>query len=133
MTVIGALDDRVGLRHYEIISHSNTGEAFGNFIHNLAKKLDGRIATLVLDNLRVHHSKKVTEVMKDHPNLSLLYLPVYSCRLNPIEHLWNIIKQKWRRITSDIEDYQPNKPPKIISMVEKVIDGIPAATCINVF
>jgi transposase len=82
--VIGALDERVGLRHYEIITQSNTGEKFSNFIQNLAIKLDGRAAMLVLDNLRVHYSKKVTEVMAKHPNLKFLYLPIYSCRLNPI-------------------------------------------------
>jgi hypothetical protein len=118
------------LRDHHSIKHR------GNFFklhQNVAIKLDGRAATLVIDNLRVHYSKKVTEVMAKHPNLKFLYLPIYNCWLNTIERLWNIFKQKWRLKASDIEDYQPSKLGKMISMLETVIDGTSAATCINVF
>lgn len=26
-----------------------------------------------------------------------MFLPAYSCTLNPIEHLWNVVKNRWRR------------------------------------
>ena len=43
---------------------------------------------LILDNLRVHHSKKVREWLEKHASLiELFFLPTYSPELNPDEHL----------------------------------------------
>ncbi len=67
MTVIGALDDRVGLRHYEVINQCTTADTFTVFLSNLIEKLHNQPATLVLDNLGVHHSKKVAALLKNHP------------------------------------------------------------------
>ena len=48
-----------------------------------------------MDNLGVHHTLAVRLCF---PNPVLpRYLPKYSCVLNPIEHLWGIVKEKWRR------------------------------------
>ena len=48
---------------------------------------------VILDNLRIHHSKKLNEVYDN--NFKELFLPTYSSELNPIERLWAIVKRKW--------------------------------------
>lgn len=41
---------------------------------------------LILDNLRVHHSKPVKKWVEEHKNkIELFYLPSYSYELNPGE------------------------------------------------
>lgn len=48
----------------------------------------GRKIFLVLDNLRVHHSKKVKSWLADHQHqIEVFYLPSYSPELNPDEYL----------------------------------------------
>lgn len=50
---------------------------------------------VVMDNLAVHKAKKVTPLFDQ--SFQAFFLPPYSCTLNPIEHLWLVIKQAWRR------------------------------------
>ena len=60
-TLIVALDEKVGLHHYEVLDKSNTANTLPAFIHNLGQKLNGlngQPAVLVMDNFSVHHSKK---------------------------------------------------------------------------
>ena len=48
---------------------------------------------VVLDNLRIHHSKKFNEVYDN--DFKEFFLPTYRSELNPIERLWSIVKRKW--------------------------------------
>ncbi len=69
ITVIGGLDNRVGVRHYEIIVGSNNAKTFINFLDGLQQKINRQPAHLVLDNLKVHHAKLVQEWRKSNLNL----------------------------------------------------------------
>lgn len=56
---------------------------------------------LVLDNLRVHHSTKVTEWVKKHKNkIELFYLPPYAPEYNPDELVNSDLKRSVGQITS---------------------------------
>ncbi|MCI8623422.1 MAG: hypothetical protein HFG26_07130 [Provencibacterium sp.] len=44
-----------------------------------------------MDNLRVHHIQTVSELLYG-AGAQVLYLPVYSPDLNPIEKLWPKVK-----------------------------------------
>ena len=47
-----------------------------------------RKAFLILDNLRVHHAKKVNQWLAKHSKtIEVFYLPAYSPELNPDEYL----------------------------------------------
>jgi transposase len=49
---------------------------------------------LILDNLRAHHSKKVTRWLEAHRDLiEVFYLPAYAPELNPDEYLNHDLKQ----------------------------------------
>jgi transposase len=53
----------------------------------------GRKVYLILDNLKVHHSKDVTKWLeKKKDEIAVFYLPSYSPELNPDEYLNNDLK-----------------------------------------
>jgi transposase len=53
----------------------------------------GRKVYLILDNLKVHHSKLVSEWLEKHEDkIEVFYLPSYSPELNPDEYLNNNLK-----------------------------------------
>ncbi len=52
--------------------------------------------TIVMDNARFHHNKRVREVI-EKAGCRLLYLPPYSPDLNPIEHCWHVLKNAIRK------------------------------------
>jgi len=57
------------------------------FLKRLANDA-GRKVFLILDNLRVHHSKAVKEWLESHKNeIEVFFLPSYSPELNPDEYL----------------------------------------------
>ena len=50
----------------------------------------------IMDNMRSHHAKIVTELL-DKAGISYLYLPPYSPDLNPIEKMWSKMKSFLRK------------------------------------
>jgi transposase len=59
---------------------------------------EGRRVYLIMDNMRVHHSKKVQEWLKKHESqMRVAYLPAYSPELNPDEYLNNHLKMEMRK------------------------------------
>ena len=48
-----------------------------------------------MDNLSIHYAKRVRDFFNDR--VMQRYIPKYSCTLNPIERLWLVVKEKWRR------------------------------------
>ncbi len=57
------------------------------FLARLVREV-GKKVFLILDNLRVHHSKKVRAWLEKYPqHIELFFLPAYSPELNPDEYL----------------------------------------------
>ncbi|WP_394327059.1 transposase [Methanobrevibacter cuticularis] len=48
---------------------------------------------IVLDNYPVHNAKILKKTYK-YLNITLIHLPPYSPKLNPIEQVWRTIKKK---------------------------------------
>lgn len=66
---------------------------FLDFLKRLLRDADGRKLYLIVDNLRVHHARKVKEWVEAKKGaLTLFYLPSYSPDLNPDEYLNNDLK-----------------------------------------
>ena len=58
------------------------------------KEMDYRRANAKQFNLRVHHSKQVSQWVEDHKDeIALFYLPPYSPEYNPDEYLNNALKR----------------------------------------
>ena len=49
-----------------------------------------------MDNMRVHHSRKVKEFMLENDILAIFNTP-YSPELNPIEQLWSLVKSEFKK------------------------------------
>jgi len=59
----------------------------------------GRLV-IILDNAKIHKSKKVRHFC-DHHLIYLLYLPSYSPDLNPIEYVWKDVKRSLAKFYLD--------------------------------
>jgi hypothetical protein len=93
ITAIGAISRERGLVHLEVFVEGNNAERFQTFLIGLKNRCHGRRVLVVMDNLRVHHSKILDAVFDQ--DFKPMYLPLYSCELNPIETLWAVVKKKW--------------------------------------
>ena len=64
------------------------------FMEAIIKTMNGKKVYLILDNLRVHNSKKVSEWLeKNTHQIRLFYLLPYSQEYNPDEYLNNDLKR----------------------------------------
>ncbi|MGF1573868.1 MAG: IS630 family transposase, partial [Sumerlaeia bacterium] len=89
--VSGMVCPRTGEVFFCTFSHSDT-ECFQAFLGEAQRwlELSKKRQILVLDNATWHKSKRI-----DWGRFEPLYLPPYSPDLNPIERLWQVIKQEW--------------------------------------
>jgi transposase len=83
-----------GKTRWMIIEEAFDGEKLIEFLQALIKDA-GKKVFLILDNLRVHHSKLVKAWVADRQDqIELFYLPSYSPQLNPEERLNADLKQE---------------------------------------
>ncbi len=83
-----------GKTRWMIIDEAFDAEKLIEFLQALIKDA-GRKVLLILDNLRVHHSKLVKAwVAERQDQIELFYLPSYSPQLNPEERLNADLKQE---------------------------------------
>jgi transposase len=60
----------------------------------MIKKVRGQ-AIVFMDNYMVHQTQRVKDLFTDR--VEQRFLPPYSCALNPIERLWSVVKNEWRK------------------------------------
>lgn len=83
-----------GKTRWMIIEEAFDADKFIEFLSALIKDA-GKKVFLILDNLRVHHSKLVKAWVAQHSEqIELFYLPSYSPHLNPEERLNADLKQE---------------------------------------
>jgi transposase len=83
-----------GKTRWMIIEEAFDADKFIEFLSALIKDA-GKKVFLILDNLRVHHSKVVKAWVAEHSEqIELFYLPSYSPHLNPEERLNADLKQE---------------------------------------
>jgi transposase len=88
------------------------------FLRRLVKDA-GRKVFLVVDNLTVHHARKVKAWVASHAHeIELFYLPAYAPEHNPDEYLNNELKQKLRQRP------QPGDKDELIKNVRSVLRAI---------
>ncbi len=76
-----------GKTRWMIIDEAFNADRLIEFLEALVRDSDKKVF-LILDNLRVHHSKPVKAWVEEHKNkIELFYLPSYSPELNPEERL----------------------------------------------
>ena len=88
-----------GETSYTTYSGGTTKDKFVEYLKNILIPAlhDGDI--IVMDNMRSHHVKEVSEIINNsEKHLTLLHLPPYSPDFNPIEMMWSKIKSVLRMI-----------------------------------
>ena len=83
-----------GKARWMIIDDAFNSDRLIEFLGALIKDAGKKKLFLILDNLRVHHSKPVKKWVAEHAEqIELFYLPSYSPELNPEERLNADLKQ----------------------------------------
>lgn len=76
-----------GTLRFRLYRETLSADTFIAFLKRLCKDA-GKKVFLIVDNLRVHHAKRVSAWLKEHAQqIELFYLPSYSPELNPDEYL----------------------------------------------
>jgi transposase len=93
ISMISAITNEGKVR-FMVYRKAMTQEKLITFMRRLIRDV-GRKVSLILDNLKVHHGKKVTEWLEQHKEeITVFYLPSYSPELNPDEYLNGDLKTR---------------------------------------
>lgn len=93
LNMLSAISNKGKLR-FTITKESVNVDILIDFMRRLVNDSDRKVL-LILDNLRVHHSKKVKAWLEKHKDeIELFYLPPYSPEYNPDEYLNSDLKRE---------------------------------------
>lgn len=94
--MISTVTNRGKLR-FMLYRETLTATVLIRFLGRLIRDTQGRKVFLILDNLRVHHSKKVKAWLDERrERIEVFFLPAYAPELNPDEYLNGDLKQQVR-------------------------------------
>jgi len=92
LSMISAITNK-GRVQWMIVDGTVNADRFIEFLKGICKD-SRRKVFLILDNLKVHHSKPVKQWLETRKSkIELFFLPAYSPDLNPDEHLNSDLKQ----------------------------------------
>lgn len=95
ISMISAITNNGKVR-FMLYRETMTGKVLITFMSRLVKDTERKVF-LILDNLRVHHGKKVAEWLEaNRENIEVFFLPPYAPEYNPDEYLNSDLKQKIR-------------------------------------
>jgi transposase len=116
-SMIAAVSNR-GLIRFMLYDGALNVDRFLAFLRRLVKDA-GRKVFLIVDNLTVHHARKVKAWVASHAHeIELFYLPAYAPEHNPDEYLNNELKQKLRQRP------QPGSKDELVRNVRSVLRAI---------
>ena len=99
LTMISALSNQGQVR-FALHDGSINAERFIEFLQQLIGEVPGRKLFLIVDNLRVHHARKVQDWLAEpehRTRIELFYLPPYSPEHNPDEWINRDLKTHLRQ------------------------------------
>jgi transposase len=116
-SMIAAVSNR-GLMRFMLYDGALNVERFLAFLRRLVKDA-GRKVFLVVDNLKVHHARRVKAWVASHAHeIELFYLPAYAPDHNPEEYLNNELKQRLRQRP------QPDGKDELVRSARSVLRAI---------
>lgn len=116
-SMISAVSNR-GLMRFMLYDGALNVERFLTFLRRLIKDAKQKVF-LIVDNLRVHHARKVKAWVAAHAHeIQLFHLPAHAPDHNPDEHLNNDLKQQLR------QKPQPGSLDKLKSNIRSVMRAI---------
>ncbi len=96
VTLISSITAAEGMGPSMSIEGSSDTESFGLYVSNILAPQLGRGQIVLMDNLSVHRSKWVRELIEER-GCQLWLLPSYSPDLNPIEEAFSKVKNLLRK------------------------------------
>jgi hypothetical protein len=116
-SLIAAVSNR-GLMRFMLYDGALNLERFLAFLRRLVKDA-GRKVFLIVDNLQVHHARKVKAWVASHAHeIELFFLPAYAPDHDPDEHLNNDLKQAPR------QQPQPGSKDELVERTRPVLRAI---------
>jgi transposase len=116
-SMISAVSNR-GLMRFMLYDGALDADRFLTFLRRLIKDAEQKVF-LVVDNLKVHHARKVKAWVQSHRHaIELFYLPAYAPEHNPDEYLNNDVKQKLR------QKPQPGSKDELVANTRTVLRAI---------
>jgi transposase len=116
-SMIAAVSNR-GRMRFMLYEGALNVDRFLAFLRRLIKDA-GQKVFLIIDNLKVHHARKVKAWVASHTHeIELCYLPAYAPDHNPDEYLNNELKQKLR------QQPQPGAKDELIKSARFVLRAI---------
>lgn len=76
---------------FSLILPYSDAAAMQVFIDEFSKHLDGQYAVLIMDQAPWHKTSKISIP----ENIILIFQPAYSPELNPVEHFWEYLREKY--------------------------------------
>jgi transposase len=110
----GALDPSTGSLHYAL-GPRKTNTLFRDLLSALEARYSAASYTrlyVVVDNYKIHKAKAVESWLAAHPRVTLLLLPTYCPRANPIERAFGDVHDCCTR------NHQRNRVPDLVADVE---------------
>ena len=107
--MISAISNQ-GKLHFLLYSEAINSERLISFMEAVIKTA-GKKVYLILDNLKVHHSKVVSAWVEEHSQqIRLFHLPPYSPEYNPDEYLNNDLKRNLgtQAMVKDVAELEDN-------------------------
>lgn len=93
LCLYGALEFNTGTYCYQFYDTGNSDHTISYLEHLLATYPDQPIL-LIWDHARYHTSQAVQLWLEAHPRLTVMLLPKYAPKLNPVEHIWRQLKDR---------------------------------------
>lgn len=116
-SMIAAVSNR-GLMRFMLYDGALNADRFITFLGRLTKDAEQKVF-LIVDNLRVHHARKVKAWVDRHRHeIELFYLPAYAPEYNPDEYLNNDVKQKLR------QKPQPGSKDELVANTRTIMRAI---------
>ena len=109
INMISAISNQ-GKLHFLLYSEAINSERLISFMEAVIKTA-GKKVYLILDNLKVHHSKVVSAWVEEHSQqIRLFHLPPYSPEYNPDEYLNNDLKRNLgtQAMVKDVAELEDN-------------------------
>jgi hypothetical protein len=112
--VAGALDLSTGVLHHCLGPRKTNA-----LLRDLLSRLDARSPTerytrlyVVVDNYKIHKAKAIEQWLASHPRFTVVFLPTYCPRANPIERAFGDVHDCCTR------NHQRNHLPDLVADVE---------------
>ena len=117
----GAVEPQTGESSFLICPSCNT-ECMNLFLQNLSKEFAEDYILLVCDGARWHDSKN----LKIPDNIQLLHIPPYTPEMNPIEQIWEELREKGFRneVFSSLDQVVDRLCQTITALTKETISSI---------